>query len=333
MLDVFKSDAFSLTSLTAAILKRPYKPSRIGELGLFKEKGITTTTVVIEEKNGRLSLIQSSPRGGPASSIGQEKRTARSFVVPHFERETKVMADEVQGVRSFGSEESTDAVQAIINERLDDLRAMHEVTLEYMRINAIQGIIKDADGSTLFNLFTEFGVAQQTATIDVDAVVDNGQTPFNNVIAAQRLIENEVGAEPISGYRAFCGSTFFDGLRGDKAIREALKFADAQRLINQASGPRKFDFAGVSWEEYRGSVSGQAFVPAAEAYLVPDGPALFQTAFAPADFVETVNTVGLPLYAKIVADPELNRWVKVHTQSNPLALLLRPRGVVKLTLV
>jgi hypothetical protein len=332
MLDVFKSDAFSLASLTEAILKAPYKPARIGALGLFRERGITTTSVVIEEKDGRMSLITSSPRGGPASTIGAQKRTARSFIVPHLERESTVMADEVQNVRAFGTENAADSVQTIINERLADLRAMHEVTLEHMRAGAIKGIVLDADGSTLFNLFTEFGVSQQTATLDVDATTDQKGKLLNDVTAAQRLIEEELGAEPISGYHAFCGKTFFDGLRGDASFVEARKFASPQDNIAQPNGLRSLNFGGVTWEEYRGKNGATPFIADAEGYLFPEGSSIFATYFAPADYVETVNTIGLPIYAKIANDEQLQRWAKVHTQSNPLALCLRPRAVVKLTL-
>ena len=175
MLDIFNTDAFKTVSLTDGIIKAPFKPGRIGSLGLFRSRGITTTTVVIEEKDGRLSLIQTSPRGGetPATSIGAQKRKARSFVVPHLERESTVMADEVQSVRAFGSENAMEGVQALVNERLQDLRAMHEVTLEHLRVGAIKGLVFDADGATLFNLFTEFGVTQQTATLDAAADVRN----------------------------------------------------------------------------------------------------------------------------------------------------------------
>jgi major capsid protein E len=333
MLDVFKSDAFSVTSLTDAIIKAPHKPGRIGALGLFREKGIPTTNVVIEEKDGRLSLIAATPRGGAASSIGSAKRTARSFVVPHLERESVVMADEVQGVRSFGSENTTDAVQALINERLEDLRAMHEVTLEYHRVGAIKGQILDADGSTvLFNLFTEFGVAQQTHDIALSVA---GTNVRNQAIAIQRKIETELGGEPVTGYRAFCGDTFFDDLVAHAKVEGALQYQESQLLrTDLRSG---FEFGGIVWENYRGKVlkpDGSAsvdFFPAAEAYVVPIGPRIFSTAFAPADFMETVNTMGLPVYAKIAVDEQLNRWAKVHSQSNPMNLCLRPRAVVKVT--
>lgn len=324
MLDIFRDDAFSVVSLTDAILKRPYKPGRIGSLGLFRERGITTTTAVVEEKGGVLSLIPTSPRGGPASQIGPMKRTARAFVVPHLERESTIMADEVQNVRAFGSENAVDSVQAILNERLTDLRAMHELTLEHLRIGAIKGLILDADGSTLFNLFTEFDVVQQSVGLNLLANVRT------QCVAIQRLVEDELGAEPVSGYRAFCGDAFFDALIDAASVTEALQYQES--LLLRTDLRTGFEFSGITWENYRGRVGGVDFFPTDEAYVVPMSTGLFATYFAPADFMETVNTVGLPVYAKTVIDDQLQRWAKVHSQSNPLALCLRPRAVVKVTL-
>jgi hypothetical protein len=334
MLDVFKSDAFGVTSLTAAILKAPHKPGRIGALGLFREQGIASTSAVVEEKDGQLSLIQTSKRGAPSSTLGASKRKARSFLVPHLTREATILADEVQGVRAFGSENATESVQMLVNERLATLRAMHEVTLEHMRAGAIKGVILDADGSTLLDLFSEFEVAQQTATLNVDATTDQKGVLLNDVTAAQRKVEDELGDEPISGYRAFCGKTFFDGLRGDASLVEVRKNGDRNaELLTNPTGIRSLVFGGVVWEEYRGKNGATPFIPDAEAFLFPEGSNIFATYFAPADFEETVNTLGLPIYAKQAADPMFNRYVELHTQSNPLCLCLRPRAVVKLTLV
>lgn len=323
MIDIFKNDAFSTVSLTDAILKRPHKPGRIGALGLFRERGITTTTVTVEEKNGQLSLIPTSPRGGPASSIGTDLRKARSFVVPHLEREAQIMADEIQNVRAFGSESELASIQAIVNERLTDLRGMHEVTLEYHRMGAIKGLIYDANGSSvIYNLFTEFGVGQQTFDIDL------GGDVRNEVVAIQRLSEAELGGEPVSGYRAFCGDDFFDALVASSAVKESLKYQESALLRTDVRAG--FEYAGVVWENYRGNVGGVPFVPADEAFVTPIGTNIFATYFAPADFMETVNTVGLPLYAKIGDDPSgFNRFVKLHSQSNPLCLCLRPRAVIR----
>lgn len=338
ILDVFKSDAFNALSLTDAFIKAPFQPRRIGELGLFRSRGIPTTTVVIEEKDGRLSLIQTSPRGGTPTTIGQSKRTARSFVVPHLERESTVLAHEVQDVRAFGSENTQEGVQLVVDQRLADLRAMHEVTVEHMRAGAIQGLVKDADGSTLFNLFTEFNVSQQTVELDMG----EGDDVRSQVIAIARLSEYALGNEMVTGYRVLCGDTFFDTLIQAETVIESLKYQESRLL---RSDPRSgFEYGGMVWENYRGrhngadlmdpddEGSGTAFIADGEAYVVPIGTGIFQTYYAPADFIEAVNTVGLPGYAKLAFDPELNRWVKVHTQSNPLCLCLRPRAVIKLTI-
>ena len=56
----------------------------------------------------------------------------------------------------------------------------------------------------------------------------------------------------------------------------------------------------------------------------------FGTYLAPADFNETVNTLGQPLYAK--QEPrKFERGTDLHTQSNPLPMCHRPGVLVKLT--
>jgi hypothetical protein len=334
-LDIFRNDAFGVTSLTEAILHTPFQPRRIGELRLFGEKGINTTSVIVEEKDGLLSLIPTSPRGGVADTIGTNKRNARSFVVPHLAREGAVYADEVQNVRAFGSETELQAVQTIVNDKLATLRAMHEVTLEHLRIGAIKGVIYDSNGSTvIYNLFTEFGVSQQTQAM----ALTTGTTDVRaKCTAIARQIEAALGAATYTGLRGFCGAGFFDALVGHDLVKLTFQYQEGDVLRRDLR--KGFVFGGITWEEYVGSVGGVAFIGADDAYVFPEGVItekgpLFTTHFAPADFMETVNTIGLPIYAKQAPDPSgFNRFVQLHSQSNPLPLCLIPRAVVKATKV
>lgn len=324
-LDVFKSDAFSVTTLTDAINKAPYKPGRIGSLGLFSERGITTKSLWVEEQEGRLELLVSSPRGGVGTSLGANTRKARALSVPHFEKNALILADEVQDVREFGSENTLLGVQTVVNGRLAEIRPMHEVTLEYLRVGAIKGIVLDGDGSTvLHNLFDVFEVSQQT--FEINMASDDMR---NECVAIQRLSEDELGAETVSGYRAFCGDDFFDALIAHDGVRESLKFQESAVLRTDLR--KGFSYGGITWENYRGRVGGTYFFPPEQAYVVPEGTGIFVTRFAPADFMEAANTVGIPVYAKQAADEKFNRHVEIHTQSNPIALCLRPRAVIKVT--
>jgi len=334
-LDVFNGDAFSLHTLTDTINSLPHKPGRLGALGLFKERGVSTTSINVESKDGRLTLVQTSQRGGPAADpVGQNKRGLRTFNMQHLERDSTVQAGEIQGVRAFGQENVLQTVQDIVNERLQEIKDAMEVTHEYHRVGALQGLILDADGSTIYNLFTEFGVAQQTYDFEL---TDDGLDVRAAIIAAKRLSEGVLGGRMVNGYRAFCGSDFFDALVGHPVVAESFKYQEGQVLREDLRDG--FTYGGVVWEEYRGSVSkpdsvggGTAtFIDADQAFLVPNAE-IFVTRFAPADYEETVNTIGLPYYAKQVPDVSgKNKYRLVTAQSNPIHLNLRPRAVIKLT--
>jgi hypothetical protein len=101
-----------------------------------------------------------------------------------------------------------------------------------------------------------------------------------------------------------------------------------------------FSYSGITFEEYRGQASfvqadgtlgTRRFIAAGEAHAFPVGTVdTFATYFAPADFNETVNTLGQPLYAK--QEPrKFDRGTDLHTQSNPLPMCHRPGVLIKLT--
>src|SRR5919106_2772651 len=170
-LDIFSGSAFSMVALTDAINKMPYVPGRIGQLGLFREQGVSTTSVMIEEREGSLTLVETTSRGAPAVQHVANKRKARSLTVPHIALEDTILADEVQNVRAFGSENMLEGVQNVVNQRLSEMASKIDATLEHLRIGAIKGQILDADGSAvIYDLFTEFGV---TAYTEVDFDLDN----------------------------------------------------------------------------------------------------------------------------------------------------------------
>jgi Phage major capsid protein E len=78
----------------------------------------------------------------------------------------------------------------------------------------------------------------------------------------------------------------------------------------------------------RGTDAGDTvtpFIDPNQAHFFPLGtPNLFKTFFAPADYIETVNTLGLPRYAKAIPSDN-NKSVRLEMQTNPLSLCLRPR--------
>lgn len=325
-LDIFKGSAFETMQLTAAINKLPYAPQRIGQMKLFADKGVRVSTIVIEERDNVLALLPTKNRGEPATLHDRAKRTVRSFSVPHIPYEDRISAEDVQGIRAFGSETELQSVAAVVNEQLTSMRQDHEVTWEHLMIGALQGNILDADGTTvIYNLFTEFGTTEQTTDFILGTTTTNVRA---KCLAVKRQIELALGATVYQHIHAFCGATWFDAFINHTNVKAAYeRFQNGAMLRND---PRSgFDFAGIIFEEYVGSIGGVSFVNAAQARFFPVGvPNLFWKFNAPADFIESANTLGKPLYAKQKVE-DYERGIGIHTQSNPLPMCVRPRCLVK----
>lgn len=335
MLDVFKGDMFGVISLTTSINKLPYKPARLGQLSLFNKKGITTTYAAIESRNGVLTLLMTAARGTMPFVAPARRRGVRVFPVPHIPLNDAVQADEVQNIRAFGSESDVEGVTEVINDKMQAMRTYHELTHEWHRVGAIQGIVKDGDGSTtLFNLFTEFGISQTTINFDLDAASSATVNVQALAMSVVRSIEDALGAENYTHIHAMCGDSFFDHLVSHPTVKGAYQLAQqgkgntGQFTIDEL--PRGgFDFGGIIWENYRGSIGATRFIPTDEARFFPVGvPDLFIERYAPANFIETVNTVGKPVYAK-QENLRFDVGVELHTQSNPLILCTRPLVLVR----
>jgi len=116
VLDIFNNDLFGVVSLTDAINKPVFQPGRIGSMGLFSVRSVNTLMVIVEEKAGQLVLVSPSPRGSPGQTLDKNKATGRPFVIPHFQIDDAIYADEVQGVRAWGTENELETVQGKVAE-------------------------------------------------------------------------------------------------------------------------------------------------------------------------------------------------------------------------
>lgn len=331
MLDVFNQDAFNVVEMTKAINKQPFSPGRIGRMGLFEEDGVTSDMVAIEELDGKLSLVPTKERGDAPTQVSTDKRKVRPIKVPHLPVEDQIQASEVSGVREFGSNDQLQGVQRVVNRKLGKMARSLDATLEWHRIGAIKGKVLDANGGVLVDLFKEFNVAQR-AEVGFDLKNNNPASGavrklINDVI---RTIEDDLGAETYESIHCFCGSDFFDDLVAHKETKAAYERWNDGEFLRQRTARRAFFYAGVMFEEYRGKVGNTDFVESTKAHFFPVGvPDLFTTSFAPANFMETVNTVGLPRYSKQHVDEKYQRWVDVYSETNPLNLCTRPRVLIQ----
>lgn len=332
VLDVFNSDAFGMVSLSESIDKAPYKPSRLGAIGLFTPKPITDKVAMIEERHGTLRVIQTAARGTHEGARNRRERNARAFPVPYCPQNGAVMADDIQGVREFGSGQngavSAESASAAVNDELTLMRQDHEVTHEWHRMGAIKGILLDADGSTIYDYFSIFGVTLNEITNFLSGTPDIR----TNCTKVQRHADDALGATPYSSIRVFCGDEFFDNFVANSEVKAAYDRWQDGRALRDALYKDVFEYGGLEFENYRGKIGGTNWMADKEAYAVPMGvPHLFLHHMAPAPFMETVNTRGRNIYVK-QKRMDYDVGVELHSNSNPLMICTRPAAITKLAI-
>jgi len=334
MSQLFPIDMFNLASMTESMNLLPLRYGRLQQMNLFPEKGITTRQVVIEEKNGVLYILKSKPLGSPGDHKKGSKRKVRSFVVPHLPLEDVIHPSDAQGVRQFGTGDASVALAAIMNDKLQEHKDIHAVTLEHLRIGALQGIIYDGDGEILYNLFEEFKITPKVIEFDFTG---DGKDVAKNCKNVTRHVEDNLLGDSFDYVHCLCGSKYFDDFVTSPGVEKAYAGyeAAAQRIGEDTR--KGFKFQGIVYEEYRAKApledgTLKQFIANDEAHFFPMGTTnTFATYFAPADFNETTNTIGKPFYAK-QAPKKFDRGTDVHSQSNPLPLCKRPGVLVKGTM-
>lgn len=345
--DVFTPDAFNIYALTAALEKMPHAPAMLRERGIFREIPIATTLVAIEESQGKLTLVPTTPRGGPGIPSQDAKRVVTALKVPHIQLDDTIMADDITNVRAFGAD-GTVPVGEITGRKLAIMRRSVETTVENLRMHALQGKVFYPDNSVDadLDLFTAFGLTNQATdqqSVDFVFGTDTKKIAADTIPLIRDAIETALGNEPYTGILAFCGRTFFRKLIAQGTVTAAYLQQLAQFQLSQvgmapgASKRMMFTLGDVTFVEYYGKVGTSAagpggngeFVLGTEGRAIPLGTDLFHTYYAPADTIEAAGTLGLPMYGRPIPRED-GKSMGLEVQSNPLSICMRPKCLIRL---
>jgi len=327
-MDVFNNSAFSMTSLTAVTNKLDFKPQLLGELGLFEPMPVRTRTIFVDRRDGVLSLIPTSPIGAATSELAEDDRNAVPLKTVRLAKGFTLYAEEIQGIRAFGSDTELMQVQAEFLRRFASVRNDVELTQEYHRLGALQGKLLDADGSSvIYNYFDQFGEAETAA---VNFALTTEATDVlgicNGIIRS--MARSAKGAfTTATTVHALVGDTFYDLLIKHKQVRETYLGYAAAADLRQGSAFQAFTYGGITFHNYRGSDDNSAVAIApTEAKFFPIGAdGVFKQAMAPAEFSPFVNTLGVDTYGLNIPDRDRQAWTRGEIYSYPLFLCCMPR--------
>lgn len=333
---------YSATDLTEQINRIPNSYGLLRAMGLFSEEGVISTTVEIRMEDGLLVVLPATERGAPGTLAGRETGKTLFFKVPHFPHRDLIKPADIQNMLVMqGRMKRPATVADEVAKRLNNLRNNHAITLEYVRMGALKGTIKDGNGAVIYDLYDEFNIVQH----DVDFVLGTAGT---DVIAKAEevtdyIITNLKG-EVASGIEVQVDGGFFNKLiQHSKVEKYWLQTNSAGVLANMernrlgGNWGRVFEFGNIMWRENKttfpvrvnGALTGEAAIEANAGYAYPTGTLdTFKTWFAPADTMSTLNAPGDQIFVSSeVLDHQ--KGIDLWSESNPLALVKRPELVVR----
>lgn len=323
----------SASELTKAVNLLPVKPTYFGSIGLFEEKGSRTTSVALDVRHGRFVLVPNRDRREGATPMAGRGSTwkTQTFQTAHLPLSDVLLPDDVQDLRSFGTEQLS-TVDQVLNDRMQDLKDSLTATLEYHRTGAVKGVVYDANGGTLLDLFDAAGVTQYKKTITLpttESIKDN--VIKSSIYDLKRNAKKYLSGFMIKRFECMCSPSFFDGLTGHSLVRDAYERWQAAQDSFGEDDRKGFTYGGVTFWDCSDEIDGKALVEDGKAYFYPVGSGLFSTFYAPANWNETVNTIGLPFYAKTEARPMGKGW-DLEVQSNPVCICHVPGALAEVSL-
>lgn len=322
-------DHFHLSTLTQSINTLVEPTYFLSGLNLFDEQPVETTYVAVEFRDGQITLIPNKPRGSEGTvPKGLVRGQPKLLQAAHLPVKDEILADVVQNIRAFGTASELETLQSKVNQRLSIMRKSIDATLEYHRWGALKGLVMDADGTTvLVNLFEFFGL-----TAPAPRVIDFADTKVDlQIMDATDAVDDVLNGASRTGFIALCGKDFNNQFHASKALKDDVRLLrDGEQARNDLRSA--YQYKDVNFYRCPEKIAGQFAVAPNEALLIPTGvDGMFNMRFAPGDYVETVNTPGLPYYAT-VEPKKHNKGFDFEAQSNPITWCARPHAIQRLKL-
>lgn len=334
IMDVFNQDPFTAVSMLDAVDRLDYVPGFLGSVpGLFESVPVLTPTVYIEERDTGAALIQTTARGAPLGQKADSARSARPFMTRRVGKASRIQAHELLAIRRMGSEIDLKDLQFEIARRQLLLMRDMDLTFENLRLGAVQGLVADADGSTIYDWASEFG---QTIPAEVDFDLD-AASPAAGVLRKRCTVAVRSITRALKGLgggnvriMAICGDNFWDDLIAHVEVRQTYLNYTAAAALRDPVAWESFNFGGITFTNYRGTDDGTTVaVGTDKAKFFPVGAGIFKWAMAPGESFADLSRPGQMFYSLIVPDRDRDEWADVEMKSYPLPVCTMPSALYR----
>lgn len=350
----FANDAsYSWPYLTTVIDQRRELPART-LTSLIEPQAVVTPSerwdaIPVRFIKGSVSIARMSARG-----VNADQSTARAWEkefyldCPHYSLIDDIRKDSLSYRTPLGAGDprTLDKISNRVNEIADTHNDVFDQTVEFNWAKAIQGKIYDGATNEYRNMFDEFGVAEQTYTLNQGA--DNANDVVSALLEAKQMCKSQINEQNPTSYLCICSWDFYYTLKRNKKILEDYRRWEDGKFLIQAF-PEGFSYQGIEFIPYDrySTIDGVNYfwIPAGTARLLPVGVKdLYQKVNAPSDIIETpdlnaISDIAIRETVQTVQDRYYRTWLEPNglclhmtSQMNQFCYMSRPQASIKMVL-
>ena len=334
-------DSFKTTEWTEAINEIEPQYGLINGSGLFVGSGTTEKAVVFDKITDTTTLLPQAVRGSRGFATGHEKGVDTfSLPLAYFKGLDSLTVEDIYRWRVPGSTDKETVARAAA-EKLNDLRFLGDQMQEYLKCQALKGIFKTPDQTTVADMFTEFGQTQQTVDFDLDT----NTTDVNaKIMELKRKVKAGLKTSTMNGIDVYVDEDFYDALVGHASMKNYYLVGDQASRVYREDTARYTEWGVQDWFEHKGvrficynptfnlpSGSTEDFLSSKTGIAVPRGArGLFRSYFGPSNKMSAAGAPGVEMYVRTYMDPR-DEFVDFELEMAPLHFCTQPLSLVSLT--
>ena len=304
-------------------------------LGLFEERSTSQNAIVFDKNKNDITLLPQSSRTGHGTVYGKDNEVDTfSLAIPHFHVTDSITNEDIQGWRAPGQPDGTESLARAYQEKTSNLRLAVDQTKEYMKIQAVKGLTKSPDGKTVADMFSEFGVVQQS----LDFVLGTSTTSISTKIQEMRryIKKNFNRSGTIGNILVVCGNSWFDKFVTHIDVEDAYRSYQndgVQRLRDDLfvrEGMAEFTHRGITFVNYDATFNlpngagTEDALGADEAFVIlPGARDLYRGYNGPSRKLSGANQPGAPMFMYEYADPK-DEALEIETEFSSLYFMTQP---------
>lgn len=320
--------------------------------GIFQNQGVSQESIVFDKQINTTTLIPRTDRRNPQASRGKDRKVQTfSLALPYFEHKDYVTPQDIQGHRMAGTPDAPETVANVIATKLEDMRYNADQTREYMKAQAIKGLVAAPDG-VMYNMFDEFGITQTEINFELD---DANTIVRKKTAELKRTIQkNAKAGSRVGRIEVMVSPQFFDKLVNHPNVREAfLYYAETNQRRDAVRGILQtfetwgvvdtFEYDGILFWSYdaifnvdsgEGDVTETALFntdPTVEGgYTLVDGLRnTYRGYYGPENTLDGANSVGAEMYVRQYTDPK-GKFHEMELEMSSMYMLMKPQVSIKI---